>query len=209
MPKNNYFNFNDKRNQNEIKLYEGINQEFNQITGVVIYYYPKNVISKDVIFQESIKKFDKFYEIPATFNNYESFDGNDLYSKFGLFMQRGIEFEISIKEFNDCVNGELDNPEIGDFVYLKNLNEWLEITHVNDKKLLLPFGTKFIYSFTAKKVEYEDEVIESSEDVEIANNFSITIDRMEYVVDEIEDDVDDFINTMSLIVDNRSPYGNY
>lgn len=209
MPKNNYFNFNDKRNQNEIKLYEGINQEFNQITGVVIYYYPKNVISKDVIFQESIKKFDKFYEIPATFNNYESFDGNDLYSKFGLFMQRGIEFEISIKEFNDCVNGELDNPEIGDFVYLKNLNEWLEITHVNDKKLLLPFGTKFIYSFTAKKVEYEDEVIESSEDVEIANNFSITIDRMENVVDEIEDDVDDFINTMSLIVDNRSPYGNY
>lgn len=209
MPKNSYFNFNDKHNTNEINLYENLNQECNQIRGVVINYFPKSIINKDEIFLDSRKNFDKFYEIPAVFSNFENFEGDDLYTKFGLNMNRGIEFEISIKEFNDCVNGEIDYPEIGDIFYLKNLNDWFEITHINSEKRILPFGTKMIYTFNAKKIDVEDELITSSDDVELKEDFESIVSKFGNAYEDIKDGVDEFLDDMSLINDRNNPFGEY
>jgi len=209
MAKNKYFNFNDKSNTNEIKLYSGMNQELNQILGIVVYYYPKSIISKDEIFLDTTKKFDKFYEIPMVFQNFETFEGDDLYSKFGLFMERGLEFDVSIKEWNECVSGEIKSPVIGDLIYLKNLNEWFELTHVTSKKHLIPFGTLFTYTMKAKKLEYEDEHIISSDDVDIKENVEDIINKHNEGYEDLEDGVKRYTDDMSLIISTRNPFGEY
>lgn len=209
MAKNKYFNYNDGSNYNDMKLYKKINQEYNQIKGIVAYYYPKEIVNKDEIFLDSTKKFDKFYEIPFVFDNFQTFEGSDLFSKFGLHMDRGLEFEVSIDEFDECTDGEVSNPQIGDLIYLKNLNDWFEITYVNSEKNILPFGEKFTYSLRAKKLDFEDEIVISSEDTEVAENITSITSKFDVAYETMEDDVEDYINSNSIINDFNNPFGEY
>src|SRR5210317_1540415 len=102
MATNPYFSYKVRAEQ---QLYEDIVIEALKMYGQDVYYIPREVISKDTIFNDTIlSRFSNAYKIEMYIENVDGFDGEgDLFTKFGVEIRDAATFILARRRWNQTV----------------------------------------------------------------------------------------------------------
>jgi hypothetical protein len=163
MPTNLYFNnYNSKQEQ---RLYEDLVNETVKIWGIDSFYLPRTSESTiDLIFgDDPTKKFDEAYPVEVYVKNVDNFEGQELFSKFGLEIQNQIRFTMTTKSFKSRVPSTYSRPREGDLLWLTNFQALFEIKYVNQQHFFYAFGNKNFYGFelVCERFRYSNERVET------------------------------------------------
>ena len=163
MPTNLYFNnFNSKPEQ---RLYEDLINETVKQWGIDCFYMPRTSGSAvDLLFgDDPTKKFDEAYPVEVYVKNVDSFEGQELYSKFGLEIQNQMRFLLTTRAFKTRVPSTYARPREGDLLWLTNFQALFEIKYVNQQHFFYAFGNHQFYGFelVCERFRYSNEDVET------------------------------------------------
>lgn len=165
MPINPYFSHGSFGEQN---LVEDLIIEALKIYGVIMYYIPRQLVSKDEILGEDrLSKFKDAYEIEMYFENVDSFDGNGAFmSKFGLMMEQSATLVVARKRWDQLIGQQgttiLPNrPAEGDLIYFPLTNGLFEIKFVKHQDPFYQLGKLYVYKLHVELFQYASERIET------------------------------------------------
>ena len=97
MPTNVFFNHAVNTEQH---LYEDLVVESLRFYGHETYYLPREIVEEDTILGEDVQSsFGDAYSVEMYLDNVEGFEGEDLFSKFGIQTQEECTFEFKDKQF--------------------------------------------------------------------------------------------------------------
>lgn len=157
--------FNNYNSKPEQRLYEDLINETVQIWGIDAFYMPRTSESSvDLIFgDDPTKKFDEAYPVEIYVKSVDNFEGQELFSKFGLEIQHQIKFLITSKAFNRHVAKEYSRPREGDLLWLTNFQALFEIKFVNQQHFYYAFGQKNFYGFelVCERFRYSNEKVDT------------------------------------------------
>jgi Virus neck protein len=159
MPTSQYFNnFNSKGEQ---RLYEDLINETVKQWGIDSFYLPRTSDSQvDLIFgDDPTKKFDEAYPVEVYVKNVDNFEGQELFSKFGLEIQHQVRFIMTTKAFSARVPSKYSRPREGDLLWLTNFQALFEIKFVNQQYFFYAFGNQNFYGFelVCERFRYAEE----------------------------------------------------
>lgn len=176
---------------------EGIN-----MFGIPLKYLRAVNKNKDEIlgeFQHQIYDQSTVYDIYGMLENKISFDGGDLYSKFGIAMQDSMNIFVSGKTFDD-----LDfQPVAGDIVYWSASNAALEVIRADNETEESGFytgGTTMAWKLVTRKYTYDSDIFSTG-----IEKIDETIENLKLNDAEIPTQIDDAINSI-LDSDEKSPW---
>jgi hypothetical protein len=163
MPTNQYFsNFDSKPEQ---RLYNDLINETIQIWGIDSFYIPRTSESSvDLIFgDDPTKKFDSAYPVEVYVKNVDNFEGQELFSKFGLEIQHQVRFLMTTDAFKRRVPSTLSRPREGDLLWLTNFQALFEVKFVNQQHFFYAFGQKNFYGFelVCERFRYSNENVDT------------------------------------------------
>jgi hypothetical protein len=163
MPTNLFFNnFNSRPEQ---RLYEDLINETVKQWGIDCYYLPRSSESSiDLIFgDDPTKKFEQSYPVEVYVKNVDNFEGQELFSKFGLEIQHQMRFLMTTRSFKSRVPSIYGRPREGDLVWLTNFQALFEIKFVNQQHFFYAFGNKNFYGFelVCERFRYSNERVDS------------------------------------------------
>ena len=109
MATSSYFRHNVRSEQN---LYEDLIVESLKFYGQDIYYLPREVVHKDMIFNDEVlSRFQYAYRVEVYVENVEGFDGDgDLFSKFGVEIRDAATLVMSRRRWNNGFAGADNRP---------------------------------------------------------------------------------------------------
>jgi hypothetical protein len=161
MPTNLYFN--NYSSKPEQDLYNSLINETVKIWGIDSYFMPRSSQSSvDLIFgDDPTKKFDEAYPVEVYVKNVDSFEGNELFSKFGLEIQHQISFLMTTDAFKRSVPSDHGRPKEGDLLWLTNFQALFEVKFVNQQHFFYAFGQKNFYGYEliCERYRYDNEEI--------------------------------------------------
>ena len=164
MPPTNVY-FNNYAAKGEQRLYEDLINETIKQWGIDSYYLPRTSESSvDLIFgDDPTKKYDESYPVEVYVKNVDNFNGQELFSKFGLEIQHQISFIMTTRAFAARVPSVYERPREGDLLWLTNFQALFEIKNVNQQHFFYAFGNSNFYGFelVCEKFRYSDELIDS------------------------------------------------
>ena len=161
---NHYFNnFNSKAEQ---RLYEDLIGETIKIWGIDSFYIPRTSDSQiDLIYGEDpTKVFESAYPVEVYVKNVDNFEGQELFSKFGLEIQNQIRFLMPTRAFNQRVPSSFGGrPREGDLLWLTNFQALFELKYVNQQNFFYAFGNQNFYGFelVCERFRYSNERVET------------------------------------------------
>ena len=159
MATNHYFNNFDSKPEQE--LYNSLINETIQIWGIDSFYLPRSSgSSTDLIFgDDPTKKFSASYPVEVYIKNVDNFEGQELFSKFGLEVQHQIRFLMTTDAFKRRVPSSYDRPREGDLLWLTNFQALFEIKFVNQQHFFYAFGQKKFYGYelVCERFRYSNE----------------------------------------------------
>ena len=111
---NPYFKYGTNSEKN---LYEDLITESIQNFGQNIYYIPREVVHRDMIFNDTIlSEFNYAYTIEVYLESVEGFDGDgDLFSKFGVEIRDAVTFIMSRRRWDTEIRS-YEEPKTGALV---------------------------------------------------------------------------------------------
>lgn len=118
----------------------------------------------DLIFgDDPTKKFDEAYPVEVYVKNVDNFEGQELFSKFGLEMQHQIRFLMTTDAFARRVPSHYSRPREGDLLWLTNFQALFEIKFVNQQHFFYAFGNKNFYGFEliCERFRYSNENVDT------------------------------------------------
>lgn len=159
MPQNHFFNyFNSKPEQN---LYDDLINEVIGQYGITSFYLPRSSESSvDLIFgDDPTKKFDEAFPLCVYVKNVDNFEGQELFSKFGLEITHQMRFIVANREFSRFVPPTYSRPREGDLLWLTNFQALFEIKFVNQQHFFYAFGNQKFYGFelVCERFRYNNE----------------------------------------------------
>jgi hypothetical protein len=179
MTTSNYFNnFNSRP---ERLLYEDLIGEVVKIYGIDSYYMPRDSGSTvDLLFgDDPTKKFSEAYPVEVYIENADSFDGAELFSKFGIEVKKDVNIIMPYRAFKKVVpTNSASRPREGDLLWLKNFGALFEIKYVDEEHFFYNFGKNDYYGFKlmCEKFRYSDEDLDTGwsevDDIERTKSFS-------------------------------------
>lgn len=164
-----WFKNNVKSEQN---LYEDLITESIRNFGQDIYYIPREVVHRDMIFDDTIlSSFKNAYKVEVYLESIEGFDGDgDLFSKFGVEIRDAVTFIMSRRRWNaeirkneepitgDGVSGnKYYRPREGDLIFMPMSGATFEIMKVEDDNPFYQLGNLPTFKMRCEKFEYSDE----------------------------------------------------
>jgi hypothetical protein len=159
-----YFRHNVRSEQN---LYEDLIVESIKFYGQDVYYIPREVVHRDMIFNDEIlSRFAFAYKVEMYIQNVEGYDGDgDLFSKFGVEIRDAVTFALSRRRWNREIRSyqtETDTskyyrPREGDVIHLPMSNSTFEIMSVKDENPFYQLGNLPIFSLRCELFEYSGE----------------------------------------------------
>lgn len=164
MPTNLYFNnFNSRPEQ---RLFEDLVGEVVKIYGIDSYFLPRGSDSTfDLLFgDDPTKKFEEAYPVEVYIDNVDRFDGEELFSKFGLEIRETINFIMPFRAFSKTVPLEqYERPREGDLLWLSNFQVLFEIKYVKKEHFFFQFGKQDFYGFKliCEKFRYNSEKLDT------------------------------------------------
>jgi hypothetical protein len=157
--------FNNYDSKPEQRLYNDLINETIKIWGIDSFYVPRSSESAvDLIFgDDPTKKFDAAYPVEVYVKNVDDFEGNELFSKFGLEIQHQVRFLMTTDAFKRRVPSSISRPREGDLVWLTNFQALFEIKFVNQQHFFYAFGQKNFYGFelVCERFRYSNENVDT------------------------------------------------
>jgi len=157
--------FNNYDSKPEQRLYNDLINETIQIWGIDSMYIPRSSESHvDLIFgDDPTKEFEAAYPVEVYIKNVDNFEGNELFSKFGLEIQHQIRFLMTTDAFARRVPSTYSRPREGDLLWLTNFQALFEIKFVNQQHFFYAFGQKNFYGFelVCERFRYNNENVDT------------------------------------------------
>jgi len=163
MATNPYFSQGRKSEQN---LYEDLIIESLKMYGQDVYYLPRELVNKDVIFSDdNVSRFEQAYKIEMYVENIEGFDGEgDLFTKFGVEIRDAATFIVArkrwnstIKKFEETEDNPYYRPKEGDVIFLPLSNSMFQIEKVEDESPFYQLQNLPTFRMRCELFEYNDE----------------------------------------------------
>jgi hypothetical protein len=179
MSTNFYFNnFPSSQITQEQLLVEDLVIESMQIHGMDVYYLPRTIRTGneiDYLFgEDTLKEYKSAYSLEMYLENVTGMDGEgDFISKFGLEIRDEISMLVSRRRFKYTTGAtNLVRPREGDLVFIPLLNDFFEITFVeneNDQAMFYTLGrgrggNVYLYAIKMKKFVFSNEIISTGID---------------------------------------------
>lgn len=168
-----YFRHNVRSEQD---LYESLITESIKHYGQDIYYIPREVVHRDMIFDDVIlSRFKHAYKVETYIESIEGFEGDgDLFQKFGVEIRDAVTFIMSrrrwnmeIRQYQEQEGGSADRPNNGrntyyrpregDLIHLPMAGSTFEIMRVEDDNPFFQLGNLPTFRLRCEKFEYSDE----------------------------------------------------
>ena len=163
MATSNHFRHNVKSEQN---LYEDLIIESMKFYGNDVYYIPREVVSKDTIFDDSIlSRFEYAYKVEMYIENVEGFDGEgDLFSKFGVEIRDAATFVMARRRWNQEIGSKHGfdpnkdyRPREGDLIFLPLSQSIFQIMKVETENPFYQLSNLPVFKMRCELFEYSDE----------------------------------------------------
>jgi hypothetical protein len=208
MPTNFYFNnFPSQQITPEQLLVEDLVIEAMQIHGMDVFYLPRTSRDQvDYLYgEDTLKQYVTAYPLEMYLENVSGMDGEqDFISKFGLEIRDELTLLVSRRRFKYATgSSNLLNPREGDLVYIPLVQNFFEITFVeneNDQAMFYTLGrgrggNVYVYALRMKQFVFSNEIIATGIeeiDEQIRDNYarsqlnmSLTIGTGTYLADEV------------------------
>ena len=157
--------FNNYNSVAEQRLYDDLINETIKQYGIDCFYMPRTSESTvDLIFgDDPTKKFDEAYPVEVYVKNVDSFEGNELFSKFGIEIQHQMRFLMTTRSFGQRVPSTYERPREGDLLWLTNFQALFEVKFVNQQYFFYAFGNKKFYGFEliCERFRYSNEKVDT------------------------------------------------
>jgi len=208
MPTNFYFNnFPSQQITPEQLLVEDLVIEAMQIHGMDVFYLPRTSRDQvDYLYgEDTLKQYVTAYSLEMYLENVSGMDGEqDFISKFGLEIRDELTLLVSRRRFKYATgSSNLLNPREGDLVYIPLVQNFFEITFVeneNDQAMFYTLGrgrggNVYVYALRMKQFVFSNEIIATGIeeiDEQIRDNYarsqlnmSLTVGTGTYLADEV------------------------
>ena len=167
------FIFNDPSyHQNEINTVENIVCEGIWIYGQPLYYIERKLVNEISGFQEfKTKVMKNAYFFRGFVENLEQFDGQNMFTKFGLQLQDSFDLYVPKSFFNNEQIIKTKAPKPQDLIYWSYTDKLFEIQYVTDENFASGHYTltsNFMYKLTCQlfKFDYSEiDIDQLSEDL--------------------------------------------
>ena len=189
MATNPYFRHNVRSEQN---LLEDLIVESIQMYGQDVYYIPREVVHRDMVFNDSIlSRFKHAYKVETYIESVEGYEGEgDLFQKFGVEIRDAVTLVMSrrrwnteIRQYVDQQGGTADTPNIpnnkyyrpreGDLIYLPFSEALFQVMRVEDDQPFYQLGNLPTFRLRCEKFEYSDEDFDTGiEGIDIVETFT-------------------------------------
>lgn len=171
MPTNHYFS---QGRLSEQRLYEDLIIEALKIYGQDVYYLPRELVNRDVIFgDDPVSRFENAYKIEMYIENIEGFDGDgDIFTKFGVEIRDACTLIVSRRRWNNLISiyettetRPFYRPREGDLIFLSLSKSIFEITKVEDQTPFYQLKNLPVFRMRCELFEYNDEDFDTGVDV--------------------------------------------
>ena len=176
-------------NENEKRLHENIIIESLKIFGQDVYYMPRTLVNRDLIFgEDTSSKFDDSYAIEMYFESNEGFAGEqEIINKFGLEIRDDTTLVVSKRRFEEHVSSTANliasgRPNEGDIIYVPLMNSFFEILFVEDQEPFFQLGSLPVYKLKVTRWEYASEKIDTGNQVLDQYEDNRTLDILQHKV---------------------------
>ena len=168
-----YFRHNVRSEQD---LYESLITESIRHYGEDVYYIPREVVHRDMVFDDVVlSRFKNAYKVETYIESIEGFEGDgDLFQKFGVEIRDAVTFIMSrrrwnmeIRQYQEQEAGSADRPNNGRNTYYRPREGYLihlpmagstfEIMRVEDDNPFFQLGNLPTFRLRCEKFEYSDE----------------------------------------------------
>ena len=160
MTVNQYFNFNFQ-NEDQ-KLIEDLIIENIQISGIDLYYLPRQYNSPDKLYgEDNCATFNKAIMIEMYIKSALGFEGQDYLSKFGLQIQEQGKLTLSMKRFREITG--LERPYEKDLIYIPSVisDSLYEITFVEHESIFHQMGKLQVWDLDIDLFSYSNQRIQT------------------------------------------------
>ena len=176
-------------NDNEKRLHENIIIESLKIFGQDVYYMPRTLVNRDLIFgEDTSSKFDDSYAIEMYFESNEGFAGEqEIINKFGLEIRDDTTLVVSKRRFEEHVSSTANliasgRPNEGDIIYVPLMNSFFEILFVEDQEPFFQLGSLPVYKLKVTRWEYASEKLDTGNEVIDQYEDKRTLDILQHKV---------------------------
>jgi hypothetical protein len=159
----------------EQRLVQDLINEQLKIYGIEVTYIPRKFVRKQTVIKEIMSsKFDDSFLLEAYVNTYEGYGGSgDILTKFGMSLRDELTLIISRERFEDFISPFLaqmvddgieisSRPREGDLIYFPLGQRLFEVKFVEHEQPFYQLGKTYVYELKCELFEYEDEVIDTS-----------------------------------------------
>ena len=173
MATNPYFRQNVRSEQN---LYEDLIVESIRMFGNDVYYIPREVVHRDMIFNDSIlSAFKHAYKVETYIESIEGYEGDGaLFQKFGVELRDAVTLVMSrrrwnmeIRQYQEQEAGSYNRPHKqgdtyyrpreGDLIHIPMSGTTFQIMSVEDDMPFFQLGNLPTFRLRCEKFEYSDE----------------------------------------------------
>ena len=189
MATNPYFRQNVRSEQN---LYEDLIVESIRMFGNDVYYIPREVVHRDMIFNDSIlSAFKHAYKVETYIESIEGYEGDGaLFQKFGVELRDAVTLVMSrrrwnteIRQYQEQETGTYDRPNKkgdtyyrpreGDLIHIPMSGTTFQIMSVEDDAPFFQLGNLPTFKLRCEKFEYSDEDFDTGiEEIDRMETFS-------------------------------------
>lgn len=174
------------------QFYEGLIIQSIKVTGVAVYYIPREYVNIDSIFlEDSLSRFSNAIKIEMHLDDIQGFSGNGSFmSRFGVEINDTCSFTVSksrwIEEIGRSGLNVLPNrPTEGSLIFFPLSNTLFQITKVSSTDVFYQLGKLFTFKLDCETYQYSSEEFATGID-EIDNNeyTHSTAEEMYLLLDE-------------------------
>tara|TARA_B100000925_G_scaffold226625_1_gene175096 strand:- start:2946 stop:3773 length:828 start_codon:yes stop_codon:yes gene_type:complete len=176
-------------NENEKRLHENIIIESLKIFGQDVFYMPRTLVNRDLIFgEDTTSKFDDSYAIEMYFESNEGFAGEqEIINKFGLEIRDDTTLIVSKRRFEEHVANKNNliaagRPNEGDVLYVPLMNSFFEILFVEDQEPFFQLGNLPVYKLKVTRYEYSSEKLDTGQQIIDQHEDEYTLDLLQHKV---------------------------
>jgi len=152
--------------RSEQSLYENLIVESLKFYGQNVYYLPREVVSRDMVFNdETLSEFKYAYQVEVYVENVEGYDGDgDLFQKFGVEIRDAAtivmarrRFNQEIRQYQERPGEKYYRPREGDLIHIPLSNSTFEIMKVEDENPFYQLGQLPVFRMRLELFEYSTE----------------------------------------------------
>jgi len=184
-PTSQYFNHNSHPLSGEQLLLEDLINEQIRLFGYNVYYILRESLDEidDILGEDPASLFEKAYMTEMAIMNLEEWsEGDNLFSKFGLNINKQTSLVVTRRAFNKNVGNTYRLlPHEGDLVYIPIFDKIFEIKKVNKEEKFFAHGKRepYFYELDVEMFKYSHEpfntAVSEIDNIEVENAYVITL----------------------------------